>query len=82
MPESLVIQAFYLSKQTVTDEIDMANYEYTYLHWPEFIEFIGRIAQLKHRNMNHEKSWTLQKKISVVLRFLLKLVGKKAKNAP
>ena len=42
--ELSVITAFYMSKMTIVDESDDSNYEYTYLHWPEFIEFIGRLA--------------------------------------
>ena len=38
-----------MSKMTVVEENEDANYEYTYLHWPEFIEFIGRLAQVKYR---------------------------------
>ena len=39
-----VTKAFYLSKMTVVEESEDSNYEYTYLHWPEFIEFMGRLA--------------------------------------
>ena len=42
--ETKVIKAFYMSKMTVVEESDDSNYEYTYLHWPEFVEFIGRLA--------------------------------------
>lgn len=29
---------------TVPWENDNSDYEYTYMHWPEFLEFIGRLA--------------------------------------
>ena len=48
MNEARIVQAFYLSKMTVVSECDKANIEYTYLHWPEFIEFIGRLAQVRY----------------------------------
>ena len=33
---------------TVVDENENSNHEYTYLHWAEFFEFIGRVAWLKY----------------------------------
>ena len=54
MGERSVIQAFFMSKMTVVEESEDANYEYTYLHWPEFIEFIGRLAQVKYRGKYQE----------------------------
>ena len=36
--------AFYLSKQTVPQETEHSPQEYTFLKWPEFIEFIPRLA--------------------------------------
>ena len=42
--DRLVTKAFYLSKMTVVNENESSNYEYTYLHFAEFIEMIGRIA--------------------------------------
>ena len=44
----MIVQAFFLSKMTVVNENDYANYEYTYIHWSEFIEFVGRISWLKY----------------------------------
>ena len=46
--DEMIVQAFFLSKMTVVNENEHANYEYTYLHKPEFLEFIGRLAWLKY----------------------------------
>ena len=52
--EPHLIKAFYMSKMTVVEEGEDSNYEYTYLHWPEFIEFMGRLAQVKYRGKYQE----------------------------
>ena len=44
-----IVQAFFLSKMTCAQETVTSNVEYTYLYFPEFLEFIGRSAQLKYR---------------------------------
>lgn len=44
-----IIVAFYLSKQTVALEVENSNYEYTFIHWPEFLEFLCRLAWLKYK---------------------------------
>ena len=75
LPDQYIFQAFYLSKQTVPQENDMANYEYTYLHEWEFTEFVARLAYMKYRDSPEDTQWPLKKKISVVLTFLLKIVG-------
>lgn len=82
LTKQVIDQAFYLSKQTIVNESEMANYEYTYLHWPEFIEFIARLAELKYQNGMEDVQWPLKKKISVLLSFLLKFVGERRKNPP
>ena len=71
LPERCILHAFYLSKMTVVLETDYANYEYTYLKWPEFLEFIGRLAQQKYLGTYQDAQWPLQKKIEVVLTHLL-----------
>ena len=42
--ETKIIQAFYLSKQTVIQENIDGDYEYTHMTFAEFMEFIGRLA--------------------------------------
>ena len=68
MGEAKVQQAFYMSKMTLIQECDFANVEYTYLHWPEFLEFIGRLAQVKYHKSYQDDAWSLPKKIGIVLR--------------
>ena len=46
--EKDMARAFYLSKMTVVEETDKGNYEYTFIRWPEFLEFLGRIAWFKY----------------------------------
>ena len=53
---------------TVVLENDVSNFEYTYLHWPEFLEFIGRLAQMKYLETYQHTQWMLTKKITIVLR--------------
>jgi len=48
LTDKKIVQAFFLSKMTVISENNDANYEYTYIHKPEFIEFIGRLAWVKY----------------------------------
>ena len=45
----MIVKAFYLSKMTVILETEQSNYEYTYMHWPEFLEFLPRLAWIKYR---------------------------------
>ena len=77
-----MVQAFYLCKYTVPMENEMANYEYTYLHWPEFIEFVARLAQLKYQGTPEDEQWPLKKKIGIVLTFLFKIIGERRVNPP
>lgn len=46
--ELMIVKAFYLSKMTVPAENESSNYEYTYMHRPEFVEFLPRLAHLKY----------------------------------
>lgn len=48
LTDKKIVQAFFLSKMTVINENNDANFEYTYIQKPEFIEFIGRLAWLKY----------------------------------
>jgi len=43
-----VVQAFYLSKMSCSKETDHCEYEYTFMRWPEFIEFVPRLAFFKY----------------------------------
>ena len=72
--ERKIMKAFYMSKMTVINENDDANYEYTYLHLPEFLEFIGRLAWLKYLKTYQNDTWPLIKKMKVVMRALFKLI--------
>ena len=38
--------AFFLSKMTVVDEKEEAEFEYNYLAFVEFLEFVARVAHL------------------------------------
>ena len=70
LPDSAIVIAFYMSKQTVVHENLVGNYEYSYLNWSEFLEFIGRLAQQKYLKTNQNSQWPLDKKIEVVLNYL------------
>ena len=80
--ERIIVQAFFLSKQTVPNENDNANHEYTYLRFEEFIEMIGRIAQLKYLQTEMHSEWNLTQKIKVVLDYMFVLIGDVAVDAP
>ena len=71
-----------MSKMTVVEETEDSNYEYTYLHWPEFIEFMGRLAQVKFRGKYQEYQWALKKKISSILDCVLKVVDEERVDPP
>ena len=71
----MIVQAFFLSKMTVVNENDYANYEYTYLHQPEFLEFIGRLAWLKYLGTYLSDVWPLIKKMRVIMRALFGIIG-------
>ena len=70
LPDAAIVRAFYMCKQTVVHENDVGNYEYTFLNWSEFQEFIGRLAQQKYLKTNQNTQWPLDKKIEVVLNYL------------
>ena len=67
---------------TVANENDDANYEYTYIHRPEFLEFIGRLAWLKYKDTYLNDSWPLIKKMHVVMTVLFEMVGVKVQEPP
>ena len=48
--EKEILQAFYLSKMTVAKESEHCEYEYTFLKWPEFCEFIARLGYFKYND--------------------------------
>ena len=60
---------------TCTEETVTSNYDYTYLYFPEFLEFIGRSAWLKYMDTYQHESWVLTKKIKVVLTEMFKITG-------
>ena len=77
-----VVQAFYLSKMTIAEETEMANSEYTFLRWPEFLEFIPRLAYMRHRGTYKHEEWRLERKIKDLLDILLRLVGETRIDPP
>jgi len=82
LTEQMIVQAFFLSKMTVANENDDANYEYTYIHRPEFLEFIGRLAWLKYKDTYLNDSWSLIKKMKVVMTVLFEMVGLAVQEPP
>ena len=69
-------QAFYLSKMTVAEETERSNFENTFLKWPEFIEFIARLAYYKYDEDSYEhRTWPLPRKIEALLEEICPLVG-------
>ena len=72
--ERKIVQAFYLSKSTVADESGHALQEYTFIKWPEFIEFIARLAWMKYRGGYQHEEWGLVRKTKPVLDILLSIV--------
>ena len=78
-----IIQAFYSSKMLVQEESTAAGLlEYSILHWCEFLEFIGRLAQFKYRSEPNENSLSLTRKIHIVLDEILPLVGSTCIEVP
>ena len=43
-----IVSAWYLSKMICSKETDHSEYEYTFMRWPEFIEFVPRLAFFKY----------------------------------
>lgn len=67
---------------TCVEETSQSDYEYTYLKWPEFIEFIPRLAYFKYRNTYQHEAWRLKSKIQPVLDALLAIVGERRIDPP
>ena len=42
-----ITQAWYLSKMIVMVETEQSEFEYTFMRWPEFLEFVPRLAYFK-----------------------------------
>ena len=83
LTDTMIVKAFYLCKMTVVKESENANFEYTFIHWPEFIEFLPRLAWLKYLETYHHSSWALYRKTKVLLDSLFKLVvNEVAKDPP
>ena len=80
--EVKVAQAFYLSKMTVVEESDSSDFEYTYLHWPEFVEFMARLAQVKYRGTYQDEEWPLENKTGIVLEAVLSIVNVEKLDPP
>ena len=70
------MQSFYLSKMTLVDELEQANQEYTFIKWPEFIEFVGRLAYFKFQK-TPQAFMSLKQKLITVLDSLLALVNER-----
>ena len=62
--------AYGMSKMTVVDESDDGIVKYNKLYFVEFLEMIGRIADIKYRN-TEVGNLPLNKKIEFVLDELL-----------
>ena len=78
LSEDKLVRAFYLSKMTVPDEITPAGQAaYTFLKWPEYVEFICRLAFIKEFKNDRFGEVKLVKKLQPVLECLLALVGQK-----
>ena len=75
LSDKMILKAFYLCKMTVWSETTNGNVEYTFIHWPEFLEFLPRLAWLKYLKTYQHSSWTLYRKTKVLLDDLFKLVA-------
>ena len=71
-----VMQAYGLCKMTVVDEADDGLNRYNKLYFVEFLEMIGRIAEIKYRGTEVAQQ-SLTKRIEYVLDEILPLVGAK-----
>lgn len=61
---------------TLVDESKYSNIEYTFLKWPEFLEFIGRLAYYKYlKTPQHEGP--LHYKLNAIIEPLLALIGER-----
>ena len=80
--DTKIIQAWYSSKMTVVNENEKGNYEYTFLHWPEFLEFLGRLAWLKYIGTHQHDHWPLAKKMKVIIERLCELFKLPCKDPP
>jgi hypothetical protein len=64
--------AFGLSKMVVADENDHGPEEYEHIRLVEFMEMIGRVAQLKYEDTPMDKQWPLSTKVFNIVDGLLK----------
>lgn len=61
---------------TLADESRYSNIEYTFLKWPEFLEFIGRLAYCKFvKTPQHDGP--LHYKLFTIIDPLLALIGER-----
>lgn len=73
------IYCFGMSKMTVVNEAEESSTKYKRLVFVEFLEMIGRIADIKFRGSEMD-SLPLPKKLEFILDDLLTLVGEKRKE--
>ena len=71
-----------MSKQTVAEETTESDFEYTFLKWSEFLEFIPRLAWFKYQNQYQHEAWKLKNKMMPVLDVLLSIVNMKRNDPP
>ena len=80
--EIMILKALFQSKRTVMKEVECSKYEYTFLYWVEFLEFIPRLAFQKYQETYQHSSWPLLRKTKVLMEGLLKLVQKPCLDPP
>lgn len=68
-----------MCKMTVTDE-PKDYIKYSRLQWPEFLEFIGRLADIKFKHSPDMAANDLAWKVETVLEELLPVYGLKKKD--
>lgn len=79
VPEKEVLFCYAMCKMTVTDE-PKDYIKYQRLQWPEFLEFIGRLADIKFKHSPDMAQNDLAWKVETVLEELLPVYGLKKKD--
>lgn len=70
LTDRMIRQAFFLSKMTVVDERENGQLEHTHLRRVEFLEFIGRLADLFFETTSQHYEWRLDQKMVVILQWM------------
>ena len=82
LTDFMIVKSFFLAKMTIVLETENSNFEYTFIHWPEFLEFLPRLAWIKYQSTYQHNAWSLRRKTKVTIDLLFKMIHETAVDAP